>query len=180
MSMRTSTRATGTAALVISMIALLLALGGTSFAAVALAKNSVGAKQLKTNAVTGAKVKDASLGAADFAPGQLPAGATGAPGAPGAAGAPGLSDYVMVTGPLVSVAPGADDVSTASCVGGRKPVGGGGGSYNGDAVIALSAPTDADGQVLTSQARNSWSVDVQNNSANNRLIFSYAICAKVS
>src|SRR6266511_4295158 len=39
-----------------------------------LPRNSVGAAQLKKAAVTGAKVKDGSLAAADFAAGQLPAG----------------------------------------------------------------------------------------------------------
>ena len=62
-------------ALVISCVALALALGGTSFAAVsALPKNSVGTPQLKASAVTSAKVKNRSLLRADFASGQLPAG----------------------------------------------------------------------------------------------------------
>jgi hypothetical protein len=44
--------------MVIACIALSVALGGTSFAAIqALPKNSVGAKQLKKNAVTGPKIK---------------------------------------------------------------------------------------------------------------------------
>ncbi len=46
-------------ALVISCVALALALGGTSFAAVsALPKNSVGTPQLKASAVTSAKVQE--------------------------------------------------------------------------------------------------------------------------
>jgi hypothetical protein len=45
-------------ALVISLIALFVALGGTSYAAIHLPKNSVGAKQLKKNAVTGPKIKN--------------------------------------------------------------------------------------------------------------------------
>ena len=61
-------------ALVISCVALALALGGTSFAAVsALPKNSVGTPQLKASAVTSAKVKNRSLLRADFAAGQPPA-----------------------------------------------------------------------------------------------------------
>jgi hypothetical protein len=44
--------------MVVACIALSIALGGTSFAAIqALPKNSVGAKQLKKNAVTGPKIK---------------------------------------------------------------------------------------------------------------------------
>jgi hypothetical protein len=48
-------------ALIVSSIALLVALGGTSYAAFKLPKKSVGTTQLKANAVTGAKVKDHSL-----------------------------------------------------------------------------------------------------------------------
>ncbi len=42
-------------AFVISLIALFVALGGTTYAATSLPKNSVGTKQLKKNAVTGPK-----------------------------------------------------------------------------------------------------------------------------
>jgi cytoskeletal protein RodZ len=52
-------------ALVISILALFVALGGTSYAITQLPKNSVGTPQLKKNAVTGAKVKDGSLTGAD-------------------------------------------------------------------------------------------------------------------
>src|SRR3954463_3839648 len=81
-------------ALVVSVIALSVALGGTSYAAIVLPANSVGNRQIKKNAVTSAKVKNASLRSADFAAGQLPAGATGATGAkgdPGATGATGAT-----------------------------------------------------------------------------------------
>jgi hypothetical protein len=44
-------------AMVVACIALAVALGGTSYAAINLPKNSVGTKQLKKNAVTGPKVK---------------------------------------------------------------------------------------------------------------------------
>jgi hypothetical protein len=43
-------------ALLISLIALFVALGGTGYAALKLPKNSVGTKQLKKNAVTGSKI----------------------------------------------------------------------------------------------------------------------------
>jgi hypothetical protein len=48
-------------ALVIALIALFVALGGTSYAAIKLPKNSVGSKQLKKNAVTGAKIKNGAV-----------------------------------------------------------------------------------------------------------------------
>jgi len=56
--MKALTRLRPTPAMVVACIALTVALGGTSVAAInALPKNSVGAKQLKKNAVTGVKIK---------------------------------------------------------------------------------------------------------------------------
>jgi hypothetical protein len=52
-------------AMVIACIALMVALGGTSYAAIKLPRNSVGAKQLKKNAVTGPKVKANTIKGAD-------------------------------------------------------------------------------------------------------------------
>jgi hypothetical protein len=49
----------------ISMIALFVALGGTSIAAVSLSKNSVGAKQIKKNAVRAAEIKRNAVGASE-------------------------------------------------------------------------------------------------------------------
>jgi hypothetical protein len=79
----------------VAYLALFVALGGTSYAAIKLPANSVGAKQIRRNSVTSAKVKNGTLNASDFARGvQLagpagPAGATGPPGAAGPKGDPG-------------------------------------------------------------------------------------------
>jgi hypothetical protein len=92
-------------------VALLVALGGSSAAAVSLVlpRNSVGTPQLKNDAVTSIKivagavrssdVRDGSLVRADFAPGEVPAGPTG-PAGP--AGPPSPSDAYtrLLTGPL--------------------------------------------------------------------------------
>jgi hypothetical protein len=108
----------------VALVALSVALGGTGYAAVKLPKNSVGSAQIKTGAVTGAKVRDGSLFANDFAAGQIPkgprgdsgpqgpAGPTGAPGAAGAPGAPGPSSihyttkasHVILTNGMTTVA----------------------------------------------------------------------------
>ena len=76
-------------AMVVACLALLVALGGTSVAAVKLARNTVGTAQLKNNAVTSPKVKNHSLLRVDFANGQVPAGPRGAAGPAGPAGARG-------------------------------------------------------------------------------------------
>ena len=90
--------ARGSYANVTATLALLVALGGTSYAAVEIAKNSVGTPQLKANAVTAKKVKDGSLLSRDFKAGQLPGGPQGPAGAAGAAGAIGPNGPVGATG----------------------------------------------------------------------------------
>ncbi|HJS93737.1 MAG TPA: collagen-like protein [Solirubrobacteraceae bacterium] len=77
------------ASMVVACIALLVALGGVGVAATRLPANSVGPVQLRANAVSSAKVKNGSLRAIDFAPGQLKTGGSGANGATGAQGPPG-------------------------------------------------------------------------------------------
>ena len=86
-------------ALVVSLVALSVALGGTGYAAVVLPANSVGAKQIKRNAVTAAKVKNSSLLASDFRPGQLPAGPAGPVGPAGSTGPRGPEGPRGETGP---------------------------------------------------------------------------------
>jgi hypothetical protein len=76
----------------VGLLALLIALSGTAYAADKVGsndikRNAVKSKHVKRNAVKSKHVADGSLLASDFAPGQLPAGAAGAPGQPGAPGA---------------------------------------------------------------------------------------------
>lgn len=72
----------------LATVALFVALGGTSYAAVRLPKDSVGATQLRKNAVTSTKVKDRSLRRRDVSSAEVAAlhGATGSIGATGARG----------------------------------------------------------------------------------------------
>ena len=86
-------------ALVVSLIALAVALGGTGYAVTQLPRNSVGTAQIKKNAVTGAKVKAGSLDASDFKPGQLPRGERGAQGERGEQGATGERGVQGEVGP---------------------------------------------------------------------------------
>jgi hypothetical protein len=68
---------------VMATIAVFIALGGGAIAATQLPKNSVGAKQIKKEAVTPAKLSVASKAALTGPPG--PKGEPGTPGAPGSA-----------------------------------------------------------------------------------------------
>jgi hypothetical protein len=79
---------------VVACLALFVALGGSSYAALQLPNASVGTKQLKRNAVTSPKVKPGSLLLSDFRSSQRgllrgPAGTQGPAGTPGAHGAQG-------------------------------------------------------------------------------------------
>jgi hypothetical protein len=80
--------------MLVACLALMVALSGASYAAVAAAlpRNSVGTLQLKKDAVNSTKVKDRSLKAADFARGQLPAGPAGPKGDPGPSTGPAGGD----------------------------------------------------------------------------------------
>jgi hypothetical protein len=74
---------------VMATIAVFVSLGGSSYAAVTLKRGSVKSKHLGKNAVTSKKVKNRSLLARDFKPGELPEGARGATGPAGLRGPSG-------------------------------------------------------------------------------------------
>jgi hypothetical protein len=95
--------------LVVSTLALILALSGTSYAAFSLPQNSVGTKQLKNKSVTLAKLAPAAQGSlAKIGPQGTP-GPSGAPGTPGAKGDPGPPGPKGDPGP-----PGPSNAFTAS------------------------------------------------------------------
>ena len=98
-------------AMVVACLALLVALGGTSVAAVnQLGRNTVGPLQirngavtnpkLRNNAVNSSKVAPRSLLRSDFAPGQLPAGPTGPQGPAGPTGSAGAAGPAGVIGAI--------------------------------------------------------------------------------
>ena len=134
---------------VTATMALVVALGGTSYAAVALPKNSVGSGQIKKgavkgpdikgNAVTTGKVKNGSLLAADFKTGQLPAGAKGNKGDTGPRGDTGPKGDTGLQGPAgtfgavtvqfasaaADLADGANASYNVFCPAGQQAIGGG-------------------------------------------------------
>jgi hypothetical protein len=130
-----------THATVVAYLALFVALGGTSYAATQLSRNSVRAEhiaknavtgpKIKNNAITSAKIKDGSLLAEDFKTGQLiavgrgPKGEAGAQGQAGPQGPAGATSVVRrsADGPLV--AHGGIGTVTASCAAGERATGGG-------------------------------------------------------
>lgn len=148
-------------AMVVACIALLVALGGTSIAAVSqLGRNTVGTPQLRNgavatkkirnNAITSVKVRNRSLLRVDFAPGQLPAGPTGPQGpvgAPGAAGPAGPAGAVGVIGAIT--------VRTQSVT---IP----GGIAENSAYNTARVTRNCEGNERAISAGTSWSDDVAN------------------
>ena len=90
---------------VIASLALFLALAGGSYAAMRIPRNSVGTKQLKSNAVTSPKVNNGSLLVSDFNASQRsrlrgPAGPQGPTGARGLEGPRGATGPEGPRGPI--------------------------------------------------------------------------------
>jgi hypothetical protein len=128
----------------VSLLALFVALGGTSYAAVQLGKNSVGAKQIKKNAVRASEIKagavrssevsNGSLLASDFGAGQLPAGAKGDKGDKGLKGDQGDQGDTGTFGTVTTqkftaasdLANGANANYQVYCPAGQRGIAGGG------------------------------------------------------
>jgi hypothetical protein len=151
---------------VLGALALLVALGGTSYAAVgALPRASVGTLQLQNGAVTSLKVANGGLRRIDFAPGVLipgpagaagpqgPAGATGATGPAGPAGTVDTTQYYKKTESdarylrrtqtivaSISVPAGSTQSLSANCSSGYEAVGGGVDADDPGLTIRASGP----------------------------------------
>lgn len=175
-------------ALVVASLALVVALGGTSYAAITLPKNSVGTKQIKKNAVTTSKikknavttskVKNGSLLARDFKSGQLPKGPAGPPGDPGVAF--GELSY-RVSDTFENLA-GKQTFAEAVCDDGTFAIGGGGilSSSGVGQDINSSYPSDGSGDGTSGTA--GWTVYADNQAAADpqtdpQTVTAYVVCA---
>jgi hypothetical protein len=118
-------------AMVIACLALTVALGGTSYAAVSLPRNSVGTKQLRNNAVTSIKVKNNALTGADILEsrlGRVPS-ATNAINASNATTATSAANATNATN--AANATNATNATHATTAGTAAPSGAAGGDLTG-------------------------------------------------
>jgi hypothetical protein len=108
------------AATVIATIALFAALGGTGYAAVALAPNSVGTAQLKEGAVQSSDIKDGAIGSGDIGNGAIAIsdlstgamkGLDGKDGKQGPAGPAGPAGSAGAVGPAGATGPAGKDAT---------------------------------------------------------------------
>jgi hypothetical protein len=155
--------------MVVACLALAVSLSGVTYAvSTALPRNSVGTLQLKTNAVNSAKVKNASLRAADFARGQIPAGPQGPAGPPGASG------LQLISGSGVSNS-SSPKSQQQDCPAGKRILGGGG-VITGTATntfLSTSRPTDAGtGWIATGR-------ESTGGNAGNWAVQTWVVCAAV-
>ena len=186
---------------VISVIALFVALGGASYAAVTLPKNSVGAKQIKkravrgkhinTNAVNSSKVANGSLLAADFGAGQLPQGPKGDKGDKGDRGETGTfdptslrliarrADFTLPAGPGANM-PGVEVDGFETCEPGETIIGG---SVNtsspAGATTLISRPatdTVGNGGIPENNAFAAWKGTARTNTNAAATMRVFAIC----
>jgi hypothetical protein len=163
---------------VASSIALFLALGGVSYAAVHLPRNSVGSKQIKKNAVTAAKVKNRSLTLGDFKKGQLPAGARGLQGPQGERGLQGETGpsgtsgaHLVIGDPATIAAINGFGTATVTCPTGERVLSGSFNQIDGLPSITVFRTSIID-------AGTTFQADGQNVSGSTNRVFSvYAICA---
>lgn len=161
---------------VTATLALIIALGGTSYAAISLPTNSVGSKQLKKrsvtnsklrpNAVTSATVRNGSLRAKDFKAGQLPAGPAGPAGA---------TNIVRRQLGSQAIAPGAVGALAMSCLPGERAITAGLQSDRDPLdifMITESFPT------VTGDVPTGWYLEARNTASSSNQFLAFLLCVK--
>jgi hypothetical protein len=169
---------------VLALLALFIALGGTSYAALTLPKNSVGTRQIKPRAVTLSKFSTSARKSLKGRTG--PAGHTGPVGPAGRAGPTGLKgdtgmtgargpvNVVMRIGTAGAVAANASATASVDCDAGEMATGGGFFTQVGVQVTA-SRPFP-----LTAGAQaTGWQATVKNTTASSASFGAYAMCTPI-
>lgn len=141
---------------VTATIALVVAMGGTSYAAVTITgkniKNgSVGSVDIARNAITSAKVKNGSLLRQDFRAGQLPAGPTGPAGATGPTGPMGPAGAQGIPGTAAAKGDKGDKGDP-----GTNGTNGANGAAGSDAIPAVGLSSLPDPILVSTANPTAW------------------------
>jgi hypothetical protein len=190
--MRRIVRGRPSPALVVSIVALFVALGGTGYAAFGLPKDSVGSRQLKAGAVTPSKVANSTIrlfkgqkgvtgvrGLKGDAGVQGLKGDTGAQGVQGPAGTNAATHAVVRTA-TASVPDNDTGLTLAHCNPGEVAVGGGGSFANTDPsakeAIQRTGPLAGSLIATAGATADGWFVRGYNTSGAPNDLTAYAIC----
>ena len=161
-------------AMVVACLALIVALGGTSYAAIRLPANSVGTKQLKKGAVTGVKVKSNTLAGKQINEsklGKVPSAASADSATSATTAGSALVSRLDYQSAAVAVPAGFVTATrgTANCPTGLSATGGG------------AKMTDPDsGYILDTNpvGKTGWEATAQSGTAQNMTV--YVICAQAA
>ncbi|SRR6266536_438300 len=157
----------------VALLALFLALGGTTYAAASLPKNSVGTRQIKNGAVTKPKIAKKTIAALRGVRGRQ--GLQGPKGDKGDSGQQGPRGPVSVTwkrSSLLSIGPGVTEGVVLGCPTGFYAIGGGVNVFAVKVNILASYPDKSPG----SAAPNWWQMKLVNNDTVSRQFYMYVIC----
>lgn len=177
------------ASTVIASIALIAALGGTSYAASRITgkdikNNSVTGRDIKNSSLTTGDIKNGSLRSKDFKKGEIPAGPQGPAGPSGPAGRAGADAFgslSYVAGDEVEVGPNEEGYAEVLCPDGLLPTGGG--AYNTALPDDGTDPPPArdininSSFPITDGADSGWGVFVENNTPDTQYATATAVCA---
>jgi hypothetical protein len=162
--------------MVVACVALVVALGGTGYAATQLPPKSVGQKQLRNGSVGNLQVRDGAITSGKLRTGAVTSGALRNGTVKAADLAPGLLPAAASTVHQVSgdpIAPGAVGAASASCDPGQRATGGGGG-FAGPAVtndkMVDSIPVGDERPVVR------WRVSLFNGGTAPRTPVAYVLC----
>jgi len=119
--------------MIVACTALVVAMGGTGYAAITLPKNSVKARQIATNAVgaaeirsgavRSAEIRDGALLRTDFKAGEVPVGPQGPQGPQGVEGDPGEAAFGRAFATVLSVTPPEFHGNTKNVTAVTRPAG---------------------------------------------------------
>jgi hypothetical protein len=184
-------------------VALFVALGGSSYAALRVGRATITSREIARNAVHRSELANNSVGSGEVVNGSLlsedfrippkgiagprgdrgptgPLGPRGATGPRGPDGPPGATSAIIRIGSAYDAVPGDGTVLQADCLSGERAIGGGAaptsGNFVPDASITSSSPSPATAE----GAPVSWMVGVKNTGApgSATIMFrSYAICS---